>query len=444
VHETIPDTPIYPRAAKATDTANPSTADVKEEGAPEFIPVANILLVDDEPANLLALEAVLAELHQNLVRANSGEEALRRLLQKDFALILMDVRMSGMSGFETAALIRSRPKSCSIPIIFFTAHENADLQEARGYSLGAVDYLVKPIVSDFLRAKVKVFVEIFQKSAQVKHQAALLQEHQRREHERQLAAALARAEIQRHRQERQVARQIQQRLFPRGPVQLAGFDLAGASWPADETGGDYYDFIPMTGGRLGIVIGDVCGHGLGPALLMSETRALLWGIVQTDQDLGSTLTVVNRILFRDTGGESFVTLFLGWLDLTTRALAYASAGHVAGHLLTASGRVRQQLKNTGPALGILPDATFTVCHAPSMEPGDVLLLVTDGVEEAMNSTNTEFGRERTLQAVRDAQQEPPQVMIDRLFDRVRAFSGHAPQQDDLTAVLVKANSSALT
>src|SRR5438045_2378258 len=129
---------------------------------------ASILIVDDQPANLLALEAVLRILEQRLVFARSGEEALRRILNEDFALILMDIQMPGLSGIGTAALIRGREKTRHIPIIFFTAHVDADLQELRGYSLGAVDYLVKPIVSDVLRAKVQVFVELFHKTEQVK------------------------------------------------------------------------------------------------------------------------------------------------------------------------------------------------------------------------------------------------------------------------------------
>lgn len=134
----------------------------------------NILLVDDQPENLLALEAVLGKLGENLVQASSGEEALRCLLNRDFAVILLDVQMPGMDGFETASLIRSRARSQHTPIIFLTAFDASDQGIFRGYSLGAVDYLIKPINSDILVSKVSVFVDLFKKTAAVKQQAAQL------------------------------------------------------------------------------------------------------------------------------------------------------------------------------------------------------------------------------------------------------------------------------
>src|SRR5206468_7689764 len=128
----------------------------------------NILLVDDQPNNLLALEAVLEGEDRALVRAASGAEALMRILDDDFAVILMDVQMPGLDGFETAALIRERDRSRHTPIIFLTAFQSTDRQVAQGYALGAVDFLSKPIVPAVLRSKVAVFVELFQKTEQVK------------------------------------------------------------------------------------------------------------------------------------------------------------------------------------------------------------------------------------------------------------------------------------
>lgn len=135
----------------------------------------NVLIVDDYPENLLALEAVLHSLGQNLVRATSGMEALRCLLNQDFAVILLDVQMPGMNGFETAALIRERKRSQYTPIIFLTAINRSDTHVSRGYSLGAVDYLFKPIEPEILISKVAVFVSLFQKTQQVKCQAQLLE-----------------------------------------------------------------------------------------------------------------------------------------------------------------------------------------------------------------------------------------------------------------------------
>ncbi len=135
---------------------------------------AKILLVDDRPENLLALEAILSALDQTLVRATSGEEALKALLTDDFAVILLDVQMPGMDGFETAAHIKRRERTRDIPIIFLTAINHGPHHTFRGYAAGAVDYISKPFDPWVLRAKVSVFVELYSKNCQLKEQAALL------------------------------------------------------------------------------------------------------------------------------------------------------------------------------------------------------------------------------------------------------------------------------
>ena len=136
----------------------------------------NILLVDDQPANLVALEAMLQGLGQNLIRAESGREALKWLLTHEFAVILLDVKMPEMDGFETAALIRQRDKSRHTPILFLTAADNSQNHAVRGYAVGAVDYMVKPVVPEFVRSKVAVFVELAKKSELLRRQTQLLAE----------------------------------------------------------------------------------------------------------------------------------------------------------------------------------------------------------------------------------------------------------------------------
>ena len=135
---------------------------------------AKILLVDDRPENLLALEAILSALDQTLVRASSGEEALKALLTDDFAVILLDVQMPGMDGFETAAHSKRRERTRDIPIIFLTAINHGPHHTFRGYAAGAVDYISKPFDPWVLRAKVSVFVELYMKNCQLREQAALL------------------------------------------------------------------------------------------------------------------------------------------------------------------------------------------------------------------------------------------------------------------------------
>ena len=136
----------------------------------------NILMVDDSTTNLLALEAILQAPDRNLVSASSGDDALRYLLNNDVAVILLDVFMPGIDGLDTAELIRARDKSRNIPIIFLTADSTGGRHLSRGYSLGAVDYIVKPIEPEILRSKVAVFVELFKKTQEIQRQAQLLHE----------------------------------------------------------------------------------------------------------------------------------------------------------------------------------------------------------------------------------------------------------------------------
>ena len=157
---------------------------------------ANILIVDDRADKLLALDAVLSGLGQNLVQARSGKEALRHLLKQDFAVILLDVSMPSMDGFETASLIRQRPRSEHTPIIFITSIGNSENHISRGYSLGAVDYLLTPIVPEVLRAKVSVFVELHRQTELGKIQAEQLRHLEESRHQRELAAVADRLEVE--------------------------------------------------------------------------------------------------------------------------------------------------------------------------------------------------------------------------------------------------------
>lgn len=156
----------------------------------------NILLVDDTPENLIALEAVLSELGQNLVKARSGEEALRLLLKQDFAVILLDVNMPGLNGFETAEMIRQRKSTEHIPIIFVSAISTSDTHMFKGYSLGAVDYIFTPVIAEVLRSKVNVFVELLKKTEESKRQAEQLRALEEKEHLAKMNEAAKRIALQ--------------------------------------------------------------------------------------------------------------------------------------------------------------------------------------------------------------------------------------------------------
>ena len=154
----------------------------------------NLLLVDDRRENLLALEAILEPLNQDLIRADSGPEALRKVLSTEFAAILLDVQMPGMNGFEVAEIIKSRERSRTIPIIFLSAINKEDAYVFKGYSMGAVDYVFKPFNPDVLRSKVAVFVDLYLKQREIHRQGELLRDSQKRELELEHRTSLLEAE----------------------------------------------------------------------------------------------------------------------------------------------------------------------------------------------------------------------------------------------------------
>ncbi len=192
--------------------ASPDSPNMSVPPAPTRV---DVLAVDDTPANLRSLEVLVADLGANIITASSGDEALRLLLEREFALILLDVQMPGMDGYETARLIRMRERTRLIPIIFLTAFNRSEVNVNKGYELGAVDYLFKPIVPEVLRTKVGVFLDLHRKTEEVRRQAELLRQAESREHERQLAEARAHYERsllqQEMERERKVAEALEQR-----------------------------------------------------------------------------------------------------------------------------------------------------------------------------------------------------------------------------------------
>jgi PAS domain S-box-containing protein len=233
-----------------------------------------------------------------------------------------------------------------------------------------------------------------------------------------------------------LARTIQQGLLPKAPPVLPGLEIAAASHPTQETGGDYFDFIPMSDGHWGIVIGDASGHGIGAALLVAETRAYLRALALTNTNPCQVLDKVNQRLFEDIGAYHFVTLFLGQLDPFTRSLVYSNAGHLPAYVLDGHGAVKLVLPSTGFPLGAVPDGAFPNSPEVHLEPGDLLLLLSDGIVEARAADGPMFGIGRTLEVVQAHRHEPPGEIITTLLHQVRKWSGSA-QGDDMTAIVIK-------
>ena len=237
--------------------------------------------------------------------------------------------------------------------------------------------------------------------------------------------------------EMRLARVVQQKLYPAQAPELKGFDLAGAAFPADHTCGDYYDFVSFGDGRVGIAVGDVSGHGFGPALLMAETRAYLRSLSKTSVDLGQILRRLNRLLCQDTEDERFVTLMLTLLDPVRRSLVYSSAGHIHGYVLGRSGAARHVLDSTGAPLGIFDDSEFASRPEIRLEEGDLLLLLTDGAAEAQNPEGAFFETEGVLRTVAKARHRSAAQIVESLRAAVLEFTRDSPQADDITVVVCK-------
>jgi PAS domain S-box-containing protein len=233
-----------------------------------------------------------------------------------------------------------------------------------------------------------------------------------------------------------IAQEIQQGLLPRSAPVMPGLALAGTSLPAQETGGDYYDFFHLAGGALGVAIGDASGHGIGAALLIAETRAYLRALAQAHPDLGHILTQVNRRLSDDVAEDHFVTLLLARLDPEAFTLTCSNAGHWPGYVLDFRGQVKAVLESTGLVLGFNPGGEFPSGPPVALAAGDLVLLCTDGLAEAFSKKGEVFGRERVLDFVRQRRYEEPSQIVAALCDTVREFSG-GEQLDDMTAVVIK-------
>ncbi|MCC7010306.1 MAG: SpoIIE family protein phosphatase [Acidobacteria bacterium] len=234
-----------------------------------------------------------------------------------------------------------------------------------------------------------------------------------------------------------IARDIQQGILPDAAPALDGFDIAGWNKPADETGGDLFDFIEVAKGRVGVMAGDATGHGIGPALVAVECRALIRALALSTPDLAHILGTTNTLLAKDLSDSRFVTLCLAFVDGPGATIAFASAGH--GPLLhyRAATDSFQELEISGPPLGLFDGMSYEPPPPIAMARGDMFIVPTDGFYEYTGRDGTFFGNARIQDVMRAHRHEPAAVMAARLYDAVMAFAAGAPQLDDMTVVIVK-------
>jgi sigma-B regulation protein RsbU (phosphoserine phosphatase) len=245
-------------------------------------------------------------------------------------------------------------------------------------------------------------------------------------------------------QEREVqlrlARQIQRKFYRAAPA-LQGFDIAAAAYPAYETSGDYFDFITLPHNRLGIAVGDVEGHGFGSALVMALTRAYVHSFASMGLEVDQILTQVNRMLVDDLGDGCFVTLMLASLDPGTRSLVYAGAGHIPGYVLNPSGAVEHTLESSGPPLGLFPSVRFSRNAPLTLHPGQLLVLLTDGITESTSHDGVEWSAQGALDYLVTHSHQTAGQLTEGLYRQAQRFACNEPQKDDITSVVVKVEST---
>jgi phosphoserine phosphatase len=346
-----------------------------------------------------------------------------------------EIRFPATAGIAGAAA-QSR-KLINIPDAYADERFNRDIDRKTGYVTGCL--LTVPLVGTD-----EQLVGVVQALNKVGGVFTAYDERLAEALAAQVGVALQRARLLQHYVEKKqlesalaIARDIQQALLPKTAPAVPGYDIAGWNQPADETGGDCYDYIPLPDGRLGINIADASGHGIGPALIISEMRALLRAFSDQGTSSPDVLTRANHWLCADLLESRFVTAFFGILAPDRHCLEYASAGHGPLFWYKAASREVACTSATGLPLGVLDPLVVAPAPPVHFAPGDLGVLLTDGFVEAEDPQDQAFGQERMGQLIRDHAGSSAAELIRVMADAVRAFVAGAPQADDLTVVVIK-------
>lgn len=250
-----------------------------------------------------------------------------------------------------------------------------------------------------------------------------------------IAAVVDITERRRRETDSTLAQLVQRSMLPASAPAVAGINISAISEPADAAGGDFYDFIPLDDDRLAVIIGDASGHGFAAALVTVAARSYLRAYSSVKQDVSQILGQVNALLLQDGLDGRFVTLFYAILDARRRTIRFAGAGHTA-YVFSAKGSLKQLLPSTGPPLGWFPEADYP-CDDIAIAPGDLLLMLTDGIEESMNPNGEPFGRQRLVEFIKTHRAKSSAEITLGLHEAVHKFHGVGGQHDDATVITVK-------
>lgn len=381
--------------------------------SPPKKPLKVLIVEDSETDALLLTEQLRAGGYEpQTLRVDTAEDLTDALQTKSWDIIFSDHNMPQFSSTEALEIVRS--SAIDVPFIIVSGAIGEEAAVA-AMKAGAQDYLMKGNMARLVAATARELYDAQERRARrVAERALLAQE-----------------------EEFRLAREIQQRMFPAGPPKLPEFDIAGASLPAAATGGDYFDFISTRSGELFVVVGDVTGHGIGPALLMADARAYLRALAVSGQRFEDILARVRSLMIEDLGLDHFITLFFAKLDPATGLWTYINAGHPPGYILAPDGTVKTEMMPGTAALGIDRDETPLEAMELTLEKGDLLLLISDGIPEARNRAGEEFMEERVLEIVQREREKSSAEIIKILMDEARRFAKPNPLQDDMTAVVLK-------
>lgn len=378
-----------------------------------------ILIVDDEPYNIDYLEQELIDLEYETVSAANGKEALKRVEESNPDMILLDIMMPEMDGFEVLKLLKSDPKNGDIPVVVISAMSDI-VNVVKGIELGAEDYLPKPFDPILLQARLR----------------AGLEKKRLKDIEKEYIKALER--------EFEIGQEMQAGFLPKELPINEGWQIAARFEPARSVTGDFYDVFNLNEeGKIGIILGDVCDKGVGAALYMTLFRSLLravFGVSENDKSIGydqkiiDVISFVNRYICDIHNSASFATLFFGVLDTENGELVYVSAGHDPPMIVNNKNLVTY-IKPTGPLVGMIDIAEYQSSKT-ELNEGDILYLYSDGLLDSQNIKLERFGKSRfenlLLGEAKDLKKK-----VDIIFQKVDEFVGEAQQFDDLTLVAIE-------
>ncbi len=376
-----------------------------------------ILVVDDEPdLELLLRQKFRRRIRRreiNLVFARNGVEALKKLDEyDDIDMVLSDINMPEMDGLTLLSQINSL--DLDLRAVIVTAY--GDMENIRtAMNRGAFDFLTKPINLDDLETTIEKTI----------HHLEVMRE-----------ALRSRDELVALRQELGVAAQMQESILPKVFPEDPRYDMYAWMTPAKEVGGDFYDFFPVADGGFAVVVADVSGKGVPAALFMMVSRTLVKGSAVGEREPVKCITEVNKLLYEQNNESMFVTLFYAVLNPASGRLDYVNGGHNLPCLIKSSGEVTWLSGDTGIVLGIIDDFPYQQ-HSIQLDAGDVVFFYTDGVTEAMDEADNQFGDDTLLDVLRKAAGSNPEEMTRRVVEAVHEHAAGAPQSDDLTCLALR-------